>query len=65
MERTTELTLFRMDFSGAAHGWAGLFVTPPKIHHTDHTMMKLGTIIPYLREIQKMYKSRDASLEFC
>ena len=24
-----------------------------------------GTVIPYLRKIQKMYKSRDASLEFC
>ena len=35
----------------------------PKICHTYHTTMKLGTTIPYLREIQKMYKSRDTSLE--
>ena len=37
----------------------------PKICHTYPTMMKLGTVIPYLRKIQKMYKSRDTSLEFC
>ena len=35
-----------------------------KIRHTYPTMMKLGTIILYLK-IQKMYKSRDTSLEFC
>ena len=28
-------------------------------------MMKLGTVILYLRKIQKMYKSGDTSLEFC
>ena len=27
--------------------------------------VKLGTVIPYLRKIQKLYKSRDTSLEFC
>ena len=37
----------------------------PKIRHTYPTMMKLGTVIPYLRKTQKMYKSRDTSLEFC
>ena len=36
-----------------------------KICHTYPTMMKLGTVIPYLRKIQKIYKSRDISLEFC
>ena len=42
------------------------FLAPlPKIPHTYPTMMKLGTVIPYLRKIQKMYKSRDTSLEFC
>ena len=25
----------------------------------------LGTVIPYLKKIQKMYKSRDKSFEFC
>ena len=60
------LTLFRMGFFGAAHGWGGGFLPPlPKIHHTYPTMMKLGTVIPYLRKIQKMYKSCDTFLEFC
>ena len=36
-----------------------------KIRHTYPTMMKLGTVVPYLRKIQKMYKSRDTFLEFC
>ena len=27
-------------------------------------MMKLGTFIPYLKKIQKTYKSCDAALEF-
>ena len=44
----------------------GAFLLPlPKIRHANPTMMKLGTVIPYLRKIQKMYKSRDASLGFC
>ena len=54
-----------MDFFGAAHGW-GTFLTPlPRIRHTNPTMMKLGTVIPYLKKIQKMYKSRDTPLGFC
>ena len=44
----------------------GAFLPPlPKIRHTYPTAMKLGTVISYLRKIQKMYKSRDTSLEFC
>ena len=31
---------------------------------THPTMMKLGTVIPYLEEIQKIYESRDTPLEF-
>ena len=56
-----------MGFFGAAHGWGGGAFWPPlpKIRHTYFTMMKLGTVIPYPRKIQKMYKSRDTSLEFC
>ena len=27
--------------------------------------MKLGKFIPYLKEIQKMYESRDTRPEFC
>ena len=55
-----------MGFFGAAHGWGGAFLAPlPKIPHTYPTMMKLDTVIPYLRKIQKVYKSRGTSLEFC
>ena len=37
----------------------------PKICHTYPTMMKLGTVIPYPKKIQKIYESRDKPLEFC
>ena len=37
----------------------------PKICHTNPTMMKLGTVITYLKKIQKIYESRDTTLEFC
>ena len=37
----------------------------PKICHTHPTMMKLGTVTPYLKKIQKIYKSYDTSPEFC
>ena len=36
-----------------------------KIRHTNPAMMKLGTVIPYLRKFQKMHKSRDTPLGFC
>ena len=57
------LTLFMMGFFGAAHGWRGAKRPPlPKICHTYSTMMKLGTIIPYPKKIQKIYESRDTPL---
>ena len=61
------LTLFRMGFFKAAHGWkVGAKKVPlPKIYHTYPTMMKLGTVIPYPKKIQKIYESRDTPLEFC
>ena len=37
----------------------------PKVCHTYPTMMKLGTLIPYLKKNQKLYKSRDTPPEFC
>ena len=37
----------------------------PKIYHTYPATMKLGKVIPYLKMIQKIYESRDTSLEFC
>ena len=36
-----------------------------KICHTYPTMIKLGTVITYLKKIQKICKSRDTPLEFC
>ena len=36
-----------------------------KICQTYPTMMKLGTDIPYLKKIQKIYESCDAPLAFC
>ena len=61
---TSHLTLFR-----AAHGWGwggGGDKKPPlpKICRTHPAMMKLGTLISYLKKIQKIYKSRDTPLEF-
>ena len=35
-----------------------------KIFHPYPAMMKLGTVIPYLKKIKKTYKSRDAPLDF-
>ena len=60
-----------MDLFGAAHGWGGggwVRKAPlplPKICHTYPTMMKLGTLISYLKKIQKNYEPRDTLLEFC
>ena len=59
-----------MGLFGAAHRWGGgggeaKRLLLPKICHTYPTMMKLGTVISFLKEIQKMYKSRDTPLEFC
>ena len=61
------LTLFRMGFFGAAHGWGGGGKKGPlpKICHTFPAVMKLGTVIPYPKKIQKIYESRDTPLEFC
>ena len=53
-----------MDIFGAAHesggaGRGGKKILLPKIQDAYPTMMKLGTVIPYLKKIQKMYESRD------
>ena len=65
---TVALTLFRMGIFGAAHGWGGLKGPPPplrKICHIYPTMMKLGTVILYLKKIQKIYQPRDKPPDFC
>ena len=46
-------------------GGGGKKAPLPKICHTYPAMMKLGTVIPYPKKIQKIYESRDAPLEFC
>ena len=50
------LTLSRMCIFRAADGWGDLLPSLPKICHTYRKMMKLGTVIPYLRKIKKMYE---------
>ena len=50
------LTLFRIGFFRAAHGWGGGGRTkrPPSLKSATHpTMMKLGTVIPCPKKIQK------------
>ena len=37
----------------------------PKICQRYPTVMKLGTVIPYLKKIKKIYESRDTPPEFC
>ena len=37
----------------------------PKFCHAYPTMMKVSTVIPYLKKIPKVSKSRGTSLEFC
>ena len=58
-----------MGIFGAAHGcevWGrGVKNVPlPKICHTYPTMMKLSTVIPYLKKIQNIYESRDTPPDF-
>ena len=50
---------------GAAHGWGrGQKGLPSLKSDTHPTMMKLGTVITYLKKIQKIYESRDTHPEF-
>ena len=37
----------------------------PRICHTYPTMMKLGTVIPYLKKTQRVYESCQTPREFC
>ena len=56
-----------MGFLLAAHGSGGEQKSPPhlpKICHIYPIMMKLGTVIPYPKKIQKIYESRDTPREF-
>ena len=53
-----------MGFFGAAHGieGGGKKAPLPKIRHTYSTMMKRGTVIPYLQKIQKYMSQVTNSL---
>ena len=62
LTRMNSLTLFRMGLFGAAHEWGGAL---SKICHKYPTMIKLGTAIPYLKEIRKIFESRGTPFEFC
>ena len=64
-ELLAQLTLFRIGFAGAAHGWGAKKDPLPKICHTYPTIMKLGIVIPYLKKFQKLYESHDTPLGFC
>ena len=51
---------------GFLRGRSGGVKIPPllKISYTYTAMMIPSTVIPYLKKIQKMYKSNKATLEF-
>ena len=50
---------------GGAHRWGVKKDPLPEICHTYPTMIKLGTITPYLNKIQKIYESQDTHPELC
>ena len=58
-----------MEFFGGCswmgEGEGGKKAPLAKICHTYPTMMKLDTVIPYVKKIPKTYESRDTPLEFC
>ena len=46
--------------------WSKNYTSPfPKICHTYPAVMKLGTVIPYLKKIQKIFELRDTSHGSC
>ena len=45
--------------------WSTKRPSLPKTCHTYPTIMKLATVIPYLKKIQTIYESSDTPLEFC
>ena len=58
---TFSLTLFKMCIFGAAHGLREK-VPHLKICFTNPAIMKLGAVIPYIKNIQKIYETRDTPL---
>ena len=45
-------------------GEVGKKASLPKICHIYPTMVKLGTVIPYLKKLQKLYESHDTPQAF-
>ena len=45
-------------------GWVGK-ATLLKVFRTYPRLIKLGTVIPYLKKTRKRYESRDIPLGFC
>ena len=63
------LVLSGMGFFGTAHGWGGKGggyknALLPKTSHSYPTIMKLSTVISYLKKFQKVFESRDTPLDF-
>ena len=54
-----------MALSGLLTDGGGKKAPLSRICHKYPTMMKLGTLIPNLKKVQKIYKSRVTPLEFC
>ena len=55
-----------MGFLGTAQEWggAGVAKSSPSLQSVIYpTMMRLRTLIPYLKKIQKTYEPRDTTLE--
>ena len=50
-----------MGLFGGPRGWVAI----AKICRTYPDVIKLETVIPYLKKIQNIYKSGNTSLEFC
>ena len=64
------LTLFMMGLFGPPDGMRGRGggakrPSLSKICSTYPTLMKLGTVIPYLKMMQKIHKSCDTHFDFC
>ena len=59
------LILFRMGFLGAAHGWESKKAKSKISKNLSHILQWWNlAIIPYLKKIQKLYKSHDTPLDF-
>ena len=63
------LTQFKMGFFGAARrqeGEIGGAKSHPSIKSVTHILQSWNlAVIPYLKNVQKIYESRDTPLEFC